>query len=204
MEGNLQKQPQIKILPAFSVNERFRLREADLNEVVRTVEDVLPQYMSGDIDVTITLLEKNLKIMSDMALMKKALINLVKNAMDAMPGCGKFSLTINQVNFEIESLLNSNNSIIGACAFISLAGEGTNIGVDEKIREKILEPFFTTKTDGNGLGLAIAYRIIKQHHGSIKVESRVGQGAEVNIYLPLTKLEIVNMMSIPLGVSNGR
>ena len=75
---------------------------------------------------------------------------------------------------------------------------GADVRVDEKIKKKIFEPFFTRKTAGNGLGLAIAYRIIKQHRDErIKGESRVGQGIEVNIYLPLTKLEIVNMMSIP-------
>jgi signal transduction histidine kinase len=197
MEGSLQKEPQIKILPALSVNERLRSRKADIDEVVRTVKGVLPQHVDGNIDVTITLLEKNL-IMADTALMKEALTQLVRNAMDAMPRYGKFSLTINQVNFEIESLLNADDSIIGACDFISLAGGGADIRVDEKIKEKIFEPFFMTKTNGNGLGLAIAYRIIKRHHGGrIKAESRVGQGTEVNIYLPLTKLEIVNMMSIP-------
>jgi len=198
MEGSLRKQVQVKILPAFSSNERLRLREADIDEVVRTVQGVLPQQVDEDTDVTITLLEKNLKILTDMALMKEALTHLVRHAMDSMPGCGKFSLTINQVNFEIESLLNADDSIIGACDFISLAG--TDVGVDEKIKEKIFEPFFITKTTGNGLGLAIAYRIIKRHHdGRIRAESRVGQGIEVNIYLPLTKLEVVNMMSIPAG-----
>ena len=198
MQGSVQKQPQIKILPVLSVTERSRLREADIDEVVKTVQGVLPQHVDGDIDVTITLLEKNLKIMADMALMKEALTDLVRNAMDAMPRYGKFSLTINQVNFEIESLLNADDSLIGACDFISLAG--TDVGVDEKIKEKIFEPFFITKTTGNGLGLAIAYRIITQHHdGRIKAERRVGQGIEVNIYLPLTKLEVVNMMSIPAG-----
>jgi len=199
MQGILQKQTQIKILPALSVNERLRLREADIDDVVKTVQGAVPQHVDEDIDVTITLLEKNLKIMADMALMKDALTHLVKNAMDAMPGCGKFSLTINQVNFEIESLLKSDDSIIGACAFISLAGGGTDVCVDKKIKEKILEPFFTTKTDINGLTLAIAYRIIKQYYGRIKVKSHVGKGTEVNMYLPLTKLEIVNMMSIPAG-----
>ena len=198
MEGSLQKQPQIKILPALSATERFRLREADIDEVVKTVQGVLPQHVDGDVDVTITLLEKNLKILADIALMKEALTDLVRNAMDAMPRYGKFSLAINQVNFEIESLLKADDPIIGACDFISLAG--TDVGVDEKIKEKIFEPFFTTKTTGNGLGLAIAYRIIKRHHdGRIRVESRVGPGTEVNIYLPLTKLEIVNMLSIPAG-----
>jgi two-component system cell cycle sensor histidine kinase/response regulator CckA len=201
MQGSLQRQPQIKILPAFGVNQRLRLREADIDEVVKTVQGVLPQHVDGGLDVTITLLEKNLKIMADMALMKEALTHLVRSAMDAMPGNDKFSLTINQANSEIESLLNGDDSIIGACAFISLAGGGTDVGIDEKIKERIFEPFFTTKTDGNGLGLAIAYRIIKQHRGSgrIKAESQVGQGTEVNIYLPLTKSEIVNMMSIPAG-----
>ena len=201
MQGSLQKQPQIKILPAFSVNERLRLREADINDVVKTVQDVLPVHVCEDIDVTITLLEKNLKIMSELARMKEALTHLVRNVMDAMPGCGLFSLTISQINYEIESLLKCDDSIIGACAFISLAGGGTDVRVVEMIKEKIFKPFFTIKTYGKDLGLAIAYRIIKQHHGHgrIKVESRVRHGEEANIYLPLTKLEIVNMMSIPAG-----
>jgi nitrogen fixation/metabolism regulation signal transduction histidine kinase len=189
MQGSLQNQPHIKILPASSVNKNLRLREADIEEVIKAVQGVLPQQVDGDTAVTITLLEKNLKIMADMALMKEALTHLVKNAMDAMLGCGKFSLTINQVNFEIESLLNSDDSIIGACAFIALAGGD----------EKVLKSFLTTRTDGNGLGLAIAYRIIKQHHGRIKIEGPLGQSREINMYLPLTKLEIVKMMSIPAG-----
>ncbi len=185
MQGSLQKQPQIKILPAFGVNQRLRLREADINDVVKTVQGVLPQYVGENIDVTITLLEKNLKIMADMALMKEALTDLVRNAIDAILGYGKFSLTINHANFEIESLLNGDDPIIGACAFISSAGGGTDVGVVEKIKEKIFKPFFTIKTYGKDLGIAIAYRIIK---------SRVRQGKEAYIYLPLTKLEIVNMM----------
>jgi C4-dicarboxylate-specific signal transduction histidine kinase len=191
MIESFQKQPQVKILPAFSVDGRFKLRETDLNEVVRTVKSILPQYVKGDIDLTITLLEKNLKIMADMALMRETLTHLIENTMDAVPGYGKFSLTVNQVNFEIESLLNGDDSIIGACAFISLAGGIADIVIDHKIKEKILKPFFTTKTDGNGLDLAMAYRIIKQQ-----------QGTEVNLYLPLTRLEIVSMMLIPLGASS--
>jgi len=201
MISTFQKQPQINILPAFSVNGRLRLSETDLNEIARMVEGLLSQYVNGDIDITITLLEKNLKIMADV-LMKEALAHLIKNAMDAMPGGGKFSLSTNQLNFEIESLLDGDDCTVGACAFISLAD--TSVGIDEKIKDNIFEPFFTTKTNSKGLGLPIAYRIIKQRQGKIKVASQVGQGTEVNIYLPLTKPEIVNMMTIPLGESSGR
>jgi signal transduction histidine kinase len=204
MRQSFHKQSRIEILPAFKIDGGLGLRETDLKEVVRTVESVLPQYVNGDIDVTITLLEKNLKIMADMALMRETLTHLIENAMDAMPDYGTFSLTVNQANFEIESLLKGDDSIIGACAFISLAGGGIGAGVDEKVKEKMLEPFFTTKTDSNGLGLAIAYRIITQHHGRIMAESRLRYGTEVNLYLPLRRLEIVSMMSIPLGGAGGR
>jgi len=183
MQGGLQKQPQIKILPAIRVNERLQLRNVDIEEVVKTVKGVLPQNVDVDIDVTIMLLEKNLKVMSDMALLEEALTQLVRNA---MPGCGELSLTINHVNFDIESLLKSDDSIIGGCAFIPFTGIGTYVCVDAKIKEKILEPFFITKKTGNGLGLAMAYRILKEHQ----------YPPEINIYLPLTKLEIANMMSI--------
>ena len=202
MIGSFQKQPHIKILPGFSTGGRLRLRETDLNEIARMVEGLLSQYANSDIDVTVTLLEKNLKIMANMTLMKEALTHLIKNAMDAMPGGGNFTLSTNQLNFEIESLLDGDDSVLGACAFISLADTG--VGIDEKIKEKIFEPFFTTKTNGTGLGLPIAYRIINQHQGKINIGSKVGKGTEVNIYLPLTKPEIVNMMTIPVSPSFGR
>jgi nitrogen fixation/metabolism regulation signal transduction histidine kinase len=196
MQRNLEKQPQIKILPALRVNKRLELREADIDEAVKTVQGALPAHVDGDIDVTITLLEKNLKIMTDMACMKETLTHLVRNA---MPDCSRFPLTISQVHFEIESLLNGNDSVIGACAFISFAAAGKYIRFDEKIKKKILEPFFTTKTEGSGLSLTIAYRIIEQHLGRVKIKSQARQSKEANIYLPLTRLEMVSMMSIPTG-----
>ena len=134
--------------------------------------------------------------MTDVALMKETLTHLVRNA---IPDCSKFPMTINQVHFEIESLLNGNDSIVGACAFISLEAIGTYMCVDEKIKEKILEPFFTTKTEGNGLSLAMAYRTVRQRFERNKVKSRAVQSKEANIYLPLTRLEMVSMMSIPVG-----
>jgi len=196
MQESLQKHPQIKVLPAFRVNKRFELREAHIDEAVKTVQGALSQNVDGDIDVTITILEKNLKIMTDVVLMKETLTHLVRKA---VPECGKPPLTINQVNFEIESLLNGNDSTVGACAFISLAAAGRYICVDEKIKEKILKPFFTTQAKDNGLSFAMAYRIINQHLGRIKVKSRATEGKDANIYLPLTRLEMVSMMSMPIG-----
>jgi two-component system, cell cycle sensor histidine kinase and response regulator CckA len=201
MMESFQTQVPIKSLPAFSVHREFRFKETDLNDIVRTVEGVVPQYMRGDIGAKVTLSEKDLRIMADTVLMQEALVHLVKNAIDAMPDGGTFSLNTNRVNFENATPGHSDDNF-GPCAFISLADTG--IGIDEKTKERIFEPFFTTKAgNSKGLGLPIAYRIIKEHGGSMKVESTPGQGTAVTVYLPLTRPEIVNMVPIPLpGLSS--
>jgi signal transduction histidine kinase len=202
MMESFPKQPRIKGLPSFSIYRNLRLKETDLNEVVRTVEGMLPQYMHGNIGVKIALSEKNLKIMADKALMQEALINLVKNAMDAMPGGGIFSLNTSQVNFENRSVPEGSNDNYGMCAFISFADTG--IGIDEMNSEMVFGPFFTTKIGhGRGLGLPIACHIIKEHGGTMKVESRPGHGTAINVYLPLAWPEIVNMIPIPLPAPSG-
>ena len=202
MIRSFQKQPRINILPASNVDGGLKLKETDLNEIVSMVRGLLPQHVDWDIDVTITLLEKNLKIMADMALMKESLAHLVKNIIGALPVGGNFSLNINQDNDEVETLLDGFNLIAGACAFVYVAE--TDAGISEKIRERMCIPFFTIKTDNTkSLGLPIAYRIIKKPGRSIGGDNPWRQ-AEANIYLPLTGQEIVNMMSIPLSVSYGR
>ena len=200
---SFQKQVPIKSLPAFSIYRKLRLKETDLNDVVRRVEGMLPHYIHGNIGAKVTLSEENLKIMADASLMQEALINLVKNAIDAMPDGGIFSLNTSRVNFQNRSIPQGNDDNFGACAFISLADTG--IGIDERIKERIFEPFFTTKTgNGEGLGLPIAYHIIKEHGGSMKVESTPGQGTAINVYLPLARPGIVNMIPIPLPAPYGR
>ena len=134
--------------------------------------------------------------------MKEGMTLLIKNTMDGLPVGGNSVLNTDQVRCEVESLLDGFNIIAGACAFIYLADESASI--DEKIGERICEPFFTMKTDsGKSLSLPIAYRIIKEPNRCTRGWSLRGQG-EANIYLPLTRQEIVDMMSIPLGVSCGR
>jgi signal transduction histidine kinase len=203
MLESIERQPHIEILPAFNIDRRLPLKETDLNGIARMVGDLLPQCVNDNVEVTVTLLGKNLMTMADVVPMKEALTYLIRNAMDVMPNGGKLSLSTSQVNFEIESLLHPVNYILGACAFISLADTGADI--DERIKEKMFEPFFIPTT-GNfkGLDLLIAYRIIKQHNGYLKMKSQGGQGTEVNIYLPLTMEEIMKMVSIPVGVSHGR
>lgn len=200
---SLQRQARVRSLPAFSLYRKPVLKETDLNEIARMVEGVLPQYFGGNIGTRVALSEEGLRIMADTGLMQQALINLVKNAVDAMPDGGTFALHTGRVHFQGESFSDGLNSAGGSCAFISVVDTGT--GIDEKTRERVFEPFFTTKADGGkGLGLTTACHIIKEHGGSMKVESTPGQGTAIHIYVPLSEPETVNATPMPLPAQYDR
>ena len=205
MIQSFQKQPRIESLAPLSIDRNFALKETDLNEIVRTVESWFPVFLgsNGDIDVRITLLEKNLKIMADRALMKEALLHLFKTAMDAMPDGGICSFSTNRVNFGDHALMDDDSCVSGACALLSIAHTG--LAPHVKIEEKACEPFCLEKSgNGNGHGLYRAYAIINRHHGSMNVESVPGRGTTIKVFLPLADLKEETMEPIPLPASYAR
>jgi signal transduction histidine kinase len=103
------------------------------------------------------------------------IVNLVVNACEAMHKGGKIDI--------VEELDDSDPS--RAVAIIMVQDNGP--GISKAVLEKIFQPFFTTKEEGTGLGLSIAERIVKEHHGSITVESAKKEGASFMIYLPVKK-----------------
>jgi signal transduction histidine kinase len=72
-------------------------------------------------------------------------------------------------------------------AVLRVTDEGT--GIPEEIREKIFDLYFTTKSGGSGIGLAMTYRILQLHHGSVEVQSRIDRGTEFRLRIPLTATE---------------
>ena len=110
-------------------------------------------------------------IIADPSQLHQVLVNLVVNAIQAMPKGGKMT---------IQTLARDN--------YISLVIEDTGIGMNEKTIKQIFTPFFTTKDvgQGTGLGLSVVHGIVTAHGGSIKVESKVGQGSRFEVKLPLS------------------
>ena len=146
-----------------------QIRLASLNQVVRETLDLLsPELDNRGLMVEEKLAGSLAPAPLDAAQMKQALVNLVKNAMQAMTRGGVLTLETGQ---------NSEN------IWVSVSDTGGGIP-QEKIN-RIFEPFFTTKKTGSGLGLMIVQRIVRQHGGRIELESRVGQGATFRIFLPL-------------------
>ncbi|KPA13520.1 ATP-binding region, ATPase-like domain protein, partial [Candidatus Magnetomorum sp. HK-1] len=122
---------------------------------------------------------------ADSVQIEMALINLVNNAMDAMPAGGALTIKTDITSIGPEFIAIHNYGVVGSYA--RLAVSDTGAGMDADTRDKIFEPFFTTKEvgKGTGLGLATVYGIVKQHNGYISVYSELGVGSTFTILLPL-------------------
>ncbi|HLN91985.1 MAG TPA: ATP-binding protein, partial [Patescibacteria group bacterium] len=166
----------IKKVMDFSKPSAFRLKRADINTAVEEAIDFsLGMLRKRGITLDRSGIGKLPKCMADRRLFTQVLLNLITNAAEAME------------NSEKEKVLAVSISQEGGRAVIRVADSGP--GVPPHLREKVFDPFFTTRQDGYGIGLNFSRRVIAGHRGSIKIgESRWG-GAEFRIELPIPKEE---------------
>ena len=150
---------------------QLQIQIVSLNDVVgETLELLRPEIDNRGITVEEKLATALPPVPIDPAQIKQALVNLIKNAMQAMTRGG--SLTLGTELRED-----------GVCLIVSDTGGG----IPQEMLNRIFEPFYTTKKKGSGLGLMIVQRIVRDHGGRIQLESNVGQGTTFRIWLPLTE-----------------
>ena len=146
-----------------------RLEATQLADVLKEVVEVAsPQLQKSKIHVAQLLPIDVPEVYVDRALLKQAVLNLVLNAVDAMPAGGQLRLILSRR---------------GEMAEITVGDTGKGIPVEN--RQKIFQLFFTTRPGGSGIGLASAFRIVQLHNGSIDFTSEVGRGTTFRIELPL-------------------
>ncbi|MDR3343049.1 MAG: PAS domain-containing sensor histidine kinase [Treponema sp.] len=148
-------------------------REGNLNTLIEELTAFVSYELEESHIVCALELMEELPVMQfDERFMKQALLNLIKNAIAAMPAGGTLTIKTEAKDMDI---------LISIC--------DTGIGILEENLSKIFEPYFTTKETGSGLGLTLVYKIIREHQGEITVKSREGAGSCFVIILPIPQKE---------------
>jgi signal transduction histidine kinase len=157
----------------FSRPPKLKMHKASLSDVVDSALTLLSHRLeSYGVTVEVKRTERLPEMGCDAEQLKEVLVNLILNSCDAMVDGGV--ITIQEGKGQVAPL--------GRVAFLKLSDTGP--GVSASIRDKIFQPFFSTKEEGTGLGLSIATRIIQEHGGFIELTSREGEGAGFIITLP--------------------
>lgn len=148
----------------YSVEMRLQLTEKSPDLLV--VDALSPVDVPKNIEI-VNLVEKEPEIMVDGEKIKRVFINIIKNAIDAMPEGGKLTISSKKSNGSVE-----------------IAFTDTGVGMTRELMEKLWKPLHTTKAKGVGLGLAVCKRIVEAHGGSIEAKSTLGKGSTFTITIP--------------------
>jgi two-component system, cell cycle sensor histidine kinase and response regulator CckA len=164
--------------------ELLTFQPVDINSVIVESEQMLRSMIGGNVDLILTLSQDLGQVRTSPGKVQQVLLNVVLNALDAMPNEGKITIATNNVEFRFPYLCRYSNVPPGAYVMLSVSDTGA--GMDEEVQSHIFEPFYTTKKEGRGTGLGLAnvYGIIKQLGGHIEVESNVGVGTTFSFYFP--------------------
>ncbi|MFJ3486980.1 response regulator [Pseudomonas sp. NPDC090202] len=171
-------------LLAFSRRQSLDAKPVEMNELVSSMGELLHRSLSESIRLDMCLDPQLWTAEADPNQLESALLNLVLNARDAMPDGGM--LMIETFNRKLDrNFTNAHESLLPG-DYVVLSVTDSGCGMPETVINRAFDPFFTTKPigQGTGLGLSMIYGFIKQSHGHVVIESQVGHGTTVQLFLP--------------------
>jgi len=168
----------IKDLLAFGREETHAPRVLDVGEVADSMATVLRTAVSGTHPIDVRRQRPIGRVLVDRSLLERVLLNLVLNARDAMPRGGRIGIDVRE-----EQIANGPSK---PSIYVLLEVSDTGTGMDAATRDRLFEPFFTTKPagKGTGIGLSVVYRAVERSGGFLQVDSELGRGTRIRVFLP--------------------
>jgi len=175
----------VESLLTFSNADSNKFTLLDLNDVVKSLRQVVEPLAAKGVVYMEYLSAESLVIKGDKLQLEQVVMNLWSNALDAMGKTGRLTIQTEKVRIAGQEAEAFGRRSAGDFACLTVLDTGD--GIDSAIRSKVFEPFFTTKEagKGTGLGLSIVYGVIKEHNGFIDFDSSPGGGTSFKVYLPL-------------------
>ena len=183
-------------LLAFGRRQAIQTRVVSLRQVLSDLEPMLRRLIRENVTLETRPGEGLACVRADTGQLEQVIVNLVVNAVDAMPRGGCLTLALDHVELSAAEARAQADARPGR--YVVLAVQDTGCGMNTATKERIFEPFFTTKGHGKGtgLGLATVYGIVKQSGGHVRVASTPGQGTTFEVFLPA----VDETPDVPLGI----
>ena len=195
----------VRQILTFSRKSEYERKPLALAPLIKETFDLLRASLPTTIEMALNIKTSADMVLADATQMQQVLMNLCKNAADAMRATGgRLEIGLADTLFTENGLLPGSDMRPGT--YLALTVSDTGPGMDEAVQKRIFEPFFTTKEigQGTGLGLAVVYGTVKAHHGAITVSSEPGLGSTFTVYLPRDtsgeKAEPVTSQLVPRGM----
>lgn len=195
MQGAKRAAALTKRLLAFSRGQPLDPEPVNANELVASMTELFARTLGEKVSLKTAVVENLWTVEADPNQFEASLLNLVVNARDAMPKGG--SLTIETANVKLNAAYAAKHEGVVPGDYVAITVSDTGIGMSPETLARVFEPFFTTKPagEGTGLGLSQLYGFVKQSGGHVNVESILGSGTKVSIYLPRYTGEAASLKS---------
>ncbi|MFA7602344.1 MAG: PAS domain S-box protein [Novosphingobium sp.] len=173
-------------LLTFASRQSLAPRSVKVGDLVDGLLPLLRRAVPDGIELRLSARFSSRSVYADLTQLEMVLLNLVLNARDALPGCGRIEISSEDV---VVGKLGLPQADLPPGRYIVLAVSDNGVGMSEETLEKAFDPFFTTKGpgQGSGLGLSMVYGFARQSGGHVEIASRLGKGTTVKLYLPATR-----------------
>jgi len=175
-------------LLAYARGGKYQSKNISLSSFVEETLPLIKQAIDSSIRIETDLSHDIPNVEADLTQMQMVLSAILNNSAEAIEGEGRIRITTRDE--KIDEQFVKINPDIKPGPYVCLTVEDDGKGMDEETRSRIFDPFFTTKFQGRGLGMAAVYGILTNHGGWISVDSELGKGTVVRIYLPAVKVEV--------------
>ena len=183
-------------LLAYAQGGKYKARVLQLNELVKRSLSIVQHCIKPSTRIATQFEENGAFVEADETLIQTALSAMISNSDEAMENGGIILIGVQNQN--IEDAFSETQAEILPGQYVCLSVEDNGKGMNKEEKSKIFDPFFSTKFQGRGMGMAAAYGIVKNHGGFISVDSTLGKGTVVRIYLPAVKVETKGEEKVPI------
>ena len=174
-------------LLAYAQGGKYQVKTISLSDFIMETLPVIKHAIKASVNIDTELSGDIWSVKADLTQIQMVLSAILMNASEAIDGKGRVLISAKNEKFDEE--ISKKYPYLKSGRYVCLTVKDDGKGMDPETKNRIFEPFFTTKFQGRGLGMAAAYGIVKNHEGFISVESELGKGTIIRIYLPEVEAE---------------